>query len=330
MLSSRIEKIDEKVFRLSVPQPNNLATNVYLLVCKAPTIIDAGHPSRESVQSLAKSLNDVGYNLSQIKNVIFTHPHIDHMGGAVNFPQRENIRYISLEGAIRDPDDFDGYVFKAREILISIQKKYEKSGRSKHNGDLDKFLDEYFSPTGKITMDKTVVDGELIHIDDFTLKVIHTPGHNPFHICLLDIDRKWLYSGDMIADKGPLFISGMGYNINQYLKSLSEVETIAKAAPLKKILPGHGKIYCNPKEAIASSRKMIEDIEQNLIADLSKKPATVFEIAQSMIKNIPKTPEILELSAAIVDTFIKLLIREKKVKSISRDGSKYFIAEKNV
>ena len=75
---------------------------------------------------------------------------------------------------------------------------------------------------------------------------------------------------------------------------------------------------------------MIEDIDRNLIADLSEKPATVFDIARSMIKNIPKTPEILAVSAAIVDTFIKLLIREKKVKSIRRDGLKYFIAEKNV
>jgi glyoxylase-like metal-dependent hydrolase (beta-lactamase superfamily II) len=329
LLSSGIEKIDEKVFRLSVPEPRNLATNVYLLVCKTPTIIDTGHSSRESVQSLAKLLNDVGYNLSQIKNVIFTHPHIDHMGGAVRFPERDKIRYISLEGAIRDPDDFNGYVLKARDILKSIQKKCKKAGIVEQNRDLDNFLDEYYSPTGKITMDKTVVDGELMHIDDFTLKIIHTPGHNPFHICLLDIDRKWLYSGDMIADKGPLFISGMGYNIGHYIKSLSEVKTIAKDTPLKKILPGHGNVYCDPKEAIASSRKMIEDIEKNLIADLSERPATVFDIAQSMVKNIPKTPEVLEFSAAIVDTFIKFLIREKKVKSISRDGSKYFVAEKN-
>ena len=330
MLSSGIEKIDEKVFRLSVPQPNNLPTNVYLLVCKTPTIIDAGHPSKMSVLSLAKSLNDVGYKISQIKNVIFTHPHIDHMGGAVHFPERDKIRYISLEGAIKGPYDFDSYISKTREILISMQKKFPKAAQSEQNEDLDKFLDEYFLPTGKITMDKTVVGGELMHIDDFTLKVIHTPGHNPFHICLLDTDRKWLYSGDMIADKGPSFISGMGYNINKYLKSLSEVETIAKEAPLKKILPGHGEIYCDPKEAIDFSRKMIEDIERNLIADLSEKPATVFDIARSMIKNIPKTPEILALSAAIVDTFIKLLIREKKVKSIRRNGLKYFIAEKNV
>jgi glyoxylase-like metal-dependent hydrolase (beta-lactamase superfamily II) len=329
VLSSEIEKIDEKVFRLSVPQPENLATNVYLLVCKTPTIIDTGHSSTESVQSLARLLNDVGYSLSQIKNVIFTHPHIDHMGGAVHFPEREKIRYISLEGAIKDPDDLNGYVLKAREILINIQKKYEKAGVIEQNEDLEKFLDEYYSPTGKITMDKTVVDGELIHIDDFTLKVIHTPGHNPFHICLLDIDRKWLYSGDMIADKGPSFISGLGYNINHYIKSLSVVEKIVKDAPLEKILPGHGNVYCDPKEAIAASRKMIEDIEENLIADLSEKPATVFDIAQSMGNNIPKTPDILEFSAAIVDTFIKFLVREKKVKSINRDGSKYFFAEKN-
>ena len=51
-MSQGIEKIDDTVLRLSIPQPHYIPNNVYLLVCKSPTLIDAGHPATVSGDAL--------------------------------------------------------------------------------------------------------------------------------------------------------------------------------------------------------------------------------------------------------------------------------------
>jgi glyoxylase-like metal-dependent hydrolase (beta-lactamase superfamily II) len=42
-------------------------------------------------------------------------------------------------------------------------------------------------------------DGEMVELGDRNFKVIHTPGHRPGAICLLDMDNKLLVTGDSIC-----------------------------------------------------------------------------------------------------------------------------------
>ncbi len=47
-------------------------------------------------------------------------------------------------------------------------------------------------------------DGEYSDLGERTIQVIHTPGHSPGHCCFYDLERKYLYSGDLVY-KGCLF-----------------------------------------------------------------------------------------------------------------------------
>ena len=52
-------------------------------------------------------------------------------------------------------------------------------------------INKYNVYTGNPT--KLLVDNDIIDIGSRKVKVLHTPGHSPGHICLLDEDRGYLF-----------------------------------------------------------------------------------------------------------------------------------------
>lgn len=76
-------------------------------------------------------------------------------------------------------------------------------------------------------------DGDIIDFGNRHLAVIHTPGHSPGHICLYEIERGYLFSGDLIY-KG----SKIATLINCPITSVT-------AAPRIPIFSGHINIGSN-------------------------------------------------------------------------------------
>jgi len=87
-----------------------------------------------------------------------------------------------------------------------------------------------------VEVDEVLVDGDQI----YGLTVIHTPGHTPGHICLLDQDTKALFIGDLVYEE-----NGVLYEIpRKYSRDpIGNRESIKKllAYDFKHILPSHGK-----------------------------------------------------------------------------------------
>lgn len=82
-----------------------------------------------------------------------------------------------------------------------------------------------------------VWDGDIIDLGDRSIKVIHTPGHTPGSIALLDLKNKALFSGDPIQD-GNIFLFGNQREINAYKHSLIRIKNMR--ADIDTIYPSHG------------------------------------------------------------------------------------------
>ena len=66
-------------------------------------------------------------------------------------------------------------------------------------------------------------DGETVKLGDRSFKVIHTPGHRPGAICLLDEEHKLLITGDSVCGTREDLIK-MDKEI--YIKSLKHLQTV--------------------------------------------------------------------------------------------------------
>jgi glyoxylase-like metal-dependent hydrolase (beta-lactamase superfamily II) len=123
---------------------------------------------------------------------------------------------------------------------------------------------------------KPVLDHELIETEHYKFRVIYTPGHSDDHICLYEIDRGWLFTGD-------LFIGGKDrslradYNIWQIIASLKKVARL----PIITLFPGSAQVRCDPIEALNFKIAYLEDLGQRVL-DLHKKGWEVKEIARAL------------------------------------------------
>ena len=180
-------------------------------------------------------LVDTGLGIGNIKSeverltklpvtVVTTHVHWDHIGGHSLFKNilvhEEDAKW--LEEGIPIPIE----VIKKNVIGQPFNKELPKEFN----------IDHYKVYKGKPT--KVIGDGETIDIGNRKIKVIHTPGHSPGHICLCEEERGYLYTGDLIY-KGTLYAF---YPTTDPLKFKKSIDKVSEFSGVKRILPSHNDL----------------------------------------------------------------------------------------
>jgi glyoxylase-like metal-dependent hydrolase (beta-lactamase superfamily II) len=90
---------------------------------------------------------------------------------------------------------------------------------------------------------KFLLDGDLLEEEEFTLEVIHTPGHASNHLCYLVKEEGLIITGDHIMNGSTVVISPPDGNMKHYIESLEKL----KNYDLKSIAPGHGEVMKEPQ-----------------------------------------------------------------------------------
>ena len=91
---------------------------------------------------------------------------------------------------------------------------------------------------------RTLEDGEVFHEDEFSLEVVHTPGHASNHLCFILREEKFIFTGDHIMNGSTVVIGPPDGNMKQYIESLEKL----KDYDIEKIAPGHGEVLENPHQ----------------------------------------------------------------------------------
>ena len=89
-----------------------------------------------------------------------------------------------------------------------------------------------------------VWDGQIIDLGSRLVKVIHTPGHTPGSIALLDTKYRALFSGDPVQD-GSIFLFGSQREMHAYRHSLIRISEMRD--DFDTIYPSHGTVPVEPE-----------------------------------------------------------------------------------
>ncbi|MGI6366811.1 MAG: MBL fold metallo-hydrolase [Anaerolineae bacterium] len=100
-----------------------------------------------------------------------------------------------------------------------------------------------------------VQEGDTLDLGDLQLQVLHTPGHTPGSICLLEAQQGELFSGDTVSH-GPVFLFGPGRDAALYASSL---ERLGGMAGIRRIYCCHGPCPIGP-EVIGELRACLAGI----------------------------------------------------------------------
>ncbi|MCK5577295.1 MAG: MBL fold metallo-hydrolase [Dehalococcoidales bacterium] len=189
-----------------------LASNCYIIgseTSRAGAVIDPGDDARQILAGINELELDIKY-------ILLTHGHLDHTG--------------------------------------ALKEVKESTGASVavHSADVKNLNDDYLSLFTGISYpkppppDRLLEDGDTIDIGDFSLTVVHTPGHSPGGICLLG--GGILFSGDTLFNFGIGRADLPGGNSRQLMESIHK--RLLKLPDEIKVYPGHG-----PDTTIGAERR---------------------------------------------------------------------------
>ena len=146
---------------------------VYLLDLREPVLIDCG--SGFAFNSILQNIEGAGFDPAQIKNIILTHCHVDHIGGAHLFKSRFGSRLLMHE--------LDATIAEKADQRLTAALCFNIN----------------FEP---LHIDMTLTkEEEILSFGKFELVSLHTPGHTPGSISLyIDIDdTRILFAQDIGA-----------------------------------------------------------------------------------------------------------------------------------
>lgn len=232
----------ETIHQLTIPTPFLVGpVHVYLIKGETLTLVDTGPLTEEGKSSLVEQLDQLGYSLKKIEQVILTHHHPDHVGLAGLFQEHSTLighRYLR-PWLVKDASFFRGYetffthFYRENGLPEAFLEKVKRSSKGYMN-----FIEQ-------ANIDVVVAHGDEVP-GLVGWRVMEVPGHAQNHIMIVrEHDRLAIGADVLLASissnallEAPMEGTIRPKTLLQYRRSLQ----LLKDEEISKMMPGHGSV----------------------------------------------------------------------------------------
>ena len=180
--------------------------NCSLLVCthtRKAAIVDPGGEA----EKLIGAIEEAKVTLEQ---VLLTHGHIDHIGGAAEVAGHFNVPIVG-------PERSDQQIIEGVEAQAAM----------------------FGVPGVKVpTIDRWLEGGDSVMVGDLTFDVLFTPGHAPGHVIFVNHAHKFIVMGDVLFQGSIGRTDLPGSDHATLMRSI--FQTVLPLGDAYQFLPGHG------------------------------------------------------------------------------------------
>lgn len=261
------------IARIILPIPFELShVNVYLVrEGNGWLLIDSGIESDKCFDALVAGLKAHGIEPRELRTILLTHMHPDHVGLATRLIEISGARLLMHEAEHRHLME-----------LLSTGGAWAAAGlrRAGVPGPLQRkilpavgLMREILRP---LQPDTTLRGGEVLETGFDQLEVVWTPGHSPGHVCLYGRNSRVLFSGDhILTDITPniSWFSGRD-TLADFLGSLRRLEPYN----IDLVLPSHGEPFDGHRAWIADTVRHHDERSARIVELLQNGHRTAHEL----------------------------------------------------
>ena len=292
-----ISEVAEKIYEIQ-PKGNSLdrfpLCTVYLVVDEKTALVETGCPAQ--VPDILKAVEGLGYDIRELSYIVPTHVHIDHGGASGHLAQQlPDARVVCHPKAARIFTD-----------LIILDKLMQGFMRTFGDDAKQRFGEVIAVPEKSIYL---VEDGDHISLGNRALQAIHTPGHDPNHLCFLDTKTSGLFCGDALGS----YYHEIGVTMPSSAPMTDPYLTLQSIAKLQELNPefiffSHGKAYNRAFEIIQRFKKDTRDCTDAALKayEAGEKVETIVrQLTNILAKNSDKAREDLLAWPYLVTTLVE-------------------------
>jgi glyoxylase-like metal-dependent hydrolase (beta-lactamase superfamily II) len=247
---------------------------VYLVEGDPLTLVDTGVARPDSRRALEAAFEQLGIGLDDVRRVVLTHHHTDHMGQVQML--RDSGADLELWVHEDDAEDVEQYSMERDERIEIGNELFREYGvpedllvrQAEH---IRAWIAREPPLCAATRVDRTLRGGDRVPFKDFELRVIHAPGHTAGHVLLHEPRSGTLLTGDHLMGSAvpftesyflpgapdpsdPLARRPRFRGLPAYLGSLRSL----RSESFRCILPAHGGIVDRPARAIEEAQLFYE------------------------------------------------------------------------
>lgn len=330
----------------------------YLLDSPEPVLIDAGMPGSEYEATLRDALAAVDLVPADIRHVVLTHPHVDHVGLAgylrevgnptiyapASWGDREGERTGeggSTNGAGDDPsgprsdgqstvdqgDQMDRSHYSTATPKCVREAGVPRSMVDSVVADVRESRDrvrDAFDPSG---VDRWIADGEQFSVGPYDLTALATPGHQRDHLAYLledgsdDGAGRMLFSGDVGIPtfRAPVLHAIFRPAQHDGVSAYYTALDRLREIRVDRVYPGHGPVHDDLDGALDVASDGLERLCDGTESALEQSGTSAVDAAMERTADITDGVWVPEAVAALA-----FLEQEGRAESYLDDGVRYY------
>lgn len=295
--SEEITEVAPAILRLQLPieLPGLGHVNCYALEDdRGFALVDPGLPGPKPWKAMMRRLDEAGIPLARVHTVVITHSHPDHYGGAGRLRVEAGAEVVTHRSFRTwwDPLDDDTNPDDTNtDDAASSGNPWDQAppwGGEPYRPPIRMHLARTMMAEREALAtpapSRRVDDAEVVRLAGRDWVAVHTPGHTPDHLCLLDPANAVMLSGDHVLPTITPHISGLGNAPDPLAEFFRSLDRMSELGAITTVLPAHG----HPFSDLAGRAKAIRHHHEERLEKLRTasheldRPARVTELSHHL------------------------------------------------
>lgn len=288
-MEPNVQEVAENIYEFQVPIPFKLRDiNLYLVKDDAGCLlIDTGTNTPATVETLTRSLTQLGVTFADLRYVIITHFHSDHAGLAGMIQQQSEAQIVMHTDSERFLGRWSDELGHG-PVYMAPDEFFLQHGLPQASMQVFRSMRQRFRTlTLPFTITRQVRDGETFQVGGKEWQVVFTPGHAVGHICVYCPQLNLAFTGDHMlqritpnisiqSDRHPLNLPERYNPLRDYLVSLEKTRRMGFTLGL----PSHGRLITDPQGRVDELLAHHDSRLQVMLDAIRESPKTAFAVAQ--------------------------------------------------